>query len=88
MYKNFFIVLRYFKRYKIIRKIHHSAMKIIPTNVLLKVVIVKYSIVPANVLLLDIEGHAYNEKDISDHTFICHIFEINITIKIVLHIAT
>ena len=31
-------------------------------------------------LLLDIEGHAYNEKDISDHTFICHIFEINITI--------
>ena len=40
IYKKFFIVLLSFKRCKITRKILHFAMKIIPANVLLVVVIV------------------------------------------------
>jgi len=35
------------------------------------------NIISANVLLIDIEGHTYIEKD--GQIFIYHIFEINIT---------
>jgi len=39
--------------------------------------VIPMNIVPTNVLLVDIEGHTYIEKD--GQIFICHIFEINIT---------
>ena len=46
------------------------------------------NIVPANRLFVNIEGHAYIEKN--GQIFICHIVEINIIVQIqtTLHIVT
>ena len=72
MYKNLFIELPSCKRDKITQKTRYSVM----------------NIVPANRLFVNIEGHAYIEKN--GQIFICHIVEINIIVQIqtTLHIVT